>query len=55
MESFWRPYQNSNKDIYYINLKEKKAYIDHPVDMDAKILYAKRVKLLIPKFKSYEF
>jgi hypothetical protein len=41
-------------DIYYINLKDRKAYIDHPIDMETKVLYAKRHKTLIPKFKAYE-
>lgn len=28
--------------------------MDHPVDMDTKILYAKRYKTQMPRFKSYE-
>jgi hypothetical protein len=44
---------NRYQDIYYINLKERKAYVDHPIDMETKILYAKRHKKPLPRFKSY--
>ena len=50
--SEWRPYRNRKKNIYYINLKERRAYVDHPIDMEYKILYAKKNSLLPPKFSS---
>lgn len=50
--SEWRPYRNRKKNIYYINLKERRAYVDHPIDMEFKILYAKKNNFLPPKFPS---
>ena len=45
---------NRYGDIYYVNLKERKAYVDHPIDMETKILYSKRHKTVIPKFRAFE-
>lgn len=41
-------------DIYYVSLKDRKAYVEHPVDMETKILYAKRRKVTVPIFRAYE-
>ena len=50
----WKPYINRNGEVYYINLEEQKAYIDHPIDMEAKISYALKRGRRVPVFKEYK-
>lgn len=47
----WKPYINRKGEIYYINLEERKAYQDHPVDMEILITDALRHKKRVPVFK----
>ena len=38
----WKPYCNRKGQIYYINLLNRKAYEQHPIDMMYKQIYAKQ-------------
>jgi hypothetical protein len=53
MDPEWKPYCNRQGNVYYINLIEQMAYIDHPVDMHFKTLYAKNNDLPVPTFKGF--
>lgn len=53
LDPLWRPYLNRYGDVYYINLEEKKGFMDHPIDMEYKITYALRYKKKVPLFKQY--
>lgn len=37
----WKPVVNSKGESYYVNLNNKKAYVDHPVDMHYQRLFEK--------------
>lgn len=45
---------NRKGDIYYVNLEQKKAYIDHPIDMEILITYALKYKKKLPVFKEFQ-
>lgn len=49
----WRPYINRRGQVFYINLEEKKGFVDHPIDMFYKIHYAIKTKKKIPTFQEY--
>lgn len=49
----WKPYINRFGEVYYINLEDRKAYADHPIDMETKITYALNKKKKIPVFQEY--
>lgn len=49
----WKPYINRYGKVFYINLEEKKGYVDHPIDMFYKIDYAVKTKKKIPSFQEY--
>ncbi len=53
MDVCWRPYCNRNGDIYYINMKEQRAYLAHPVDIQTKRKYAQKKGRPVPKFNNY--
>ncbi len=44
---------NRKGEVYYINLEERKAYTDHPVDMEISITDALRHKKKVPQFREY--
>lgn len=49
----WRPYINRKGQVFYINLEEKKGFVDHPIDMFYQIHYAIKTKRKIPTFQDY--
>lgn len=51
LDSQWKPYINRRGDVYYINLEERKAYVDHPVDMEIRITDALKYKKRVPVFR----
>jgi hypothetical protein len=50
----WKPYCNRYGDIYYINLQDRLAYFDHPIDMHYKKLYSEINNLTMPYFRSFK-
>jgi hypothetical protein len=44
---------NRKGEVYYINLEERKAYTDHPVDMEITITDALRHKKKVPAYREY--
>ena len=53
LDAMWKPYINRGGEVYYINLEERKAYLDHPIDMEAKISYALKRGRRVPVFKDF--
>jgi hypothetical protein len=53
LEPEWRPYINRYGQVFYINLEERKGYVDHPIDMFYKINYAMKSKQKLPTFPEY--
>ena len=49
----WKPYINRHGKVFYVNLEDKKGYIDHPNDMFYKIHYAMTTKKKVPVFQEY--
>ena len=55
LDPHWKPYLNRHGQVFYINLEDKKAFIDHPIDMEYKITYALKYHNRIPHFNEYKF
>lgn len=53
LDAQWKPYINRRGEVYYINLEERKAYLDHPVDMEIAITDALRHRKKVPVFREF--